>query len=120
MGLSDYNIAALLCREERKWRKWVDNTFVHTLSPNIYRTASEAMQAFEYFTKESNFGTVEKYTTYLAGPVVMYFVGKHVKNKYVTFIGFSLNFAYYLMKTYHNKNDNFLRMQVQEFRIKQH
>lgn len=41
------------------------------------------MQAFEYFTKESNFGTVEKYTTYLAGPVVMYFVGKHVKNKYV-------------------------------------
>ena len=71
------------CREERKWRKWVDNTFVHTLSPNIYRTASEAMQAFEYFTTQSNFGTVEKYTTYLAGPVVMYFVGKHVKNKYV-------------------------------------
>ncbi|KAL9987847.1 hypothetical protein ACROYT_G002219 [Oculina patagonica] len=69
-------------KEERKWRKWVDNTFVHTLSPNIYRTASEAMQAFEYFTKESNFSTVEKYTTYLAGPVVMYFVGKHVKNKY--------------------------------------
>lgn len=69
-------------KEERKWRKWVDNTFVHTLSPNIYRTASEAMQAFEYFTKESNFGSVEKYTTYLAGPVVMYFVGKHVKNKY--------------------------------------
>lgn len=43
------------------------------------------MQAFEYFTKQSNFGTVEKYTTYLAGPVVMYFVGKHVKNKYVIF-----------------------------------
>ena len=75
------NIVFVLCREERKWRKWVDNTFVHTLSPNIYRTASEAMQAFEYFTKESNFGTVEKYTTYLAGPLVMYFVGKHVKNK---------------------------------------
>ena len=84
LGLTaDDNIVFVLCREERKWRKWVDNTFVHTLSPNIYRTASEAMQAFEYFSKQSNFGTVEKYTTYLAGPVVMYFVGKHVKNKYV-------------------------------------
>jgi len=41
------------------------------------------MQAFEYFAKQSNFGSVEKYATYLAGPVVMYFVGKHVKNKYV-------------------------------------
>lgn len=69
-------------KEERKWRKWVDNTFVHTLSPNIYRTASEARQAFEYFTKQSNFSFFEKYSTYLAGPVVMYFIGKHVKNKY--------------------------------------
>jgi len=69
-------------KEERKWRKWVDNTFVHTLSPNIYRTPSEAMQAFEYFTKQSKFSTFEKYTTYLAGPFVMYIIGKHVKNKY--------------------------------------
>ncbi|XP_068691923.1 prostaglandin E synthase 2-like [Montipora foliosa] len=69
-------------KEERKWRKWVDNTFVHTPSPNIYRTASEAMQAFEYFTKQSDFSTFEKYSTYLASPFVMYIVGKHVKSKY--------------------------------------
>ncbi|XP_015767377.1 PREDICTED: prostaglandin E synthase 2-like [Acropora digitifera] len=69
-------------KEERKWRKWVDNTFVHTLSPNIYRTPAEAMQAFEYFTKQSNFSTFEKYSTYLAGPFIMYVIGKHVKNKY--------------------------------------
>ena len=68
-------------REERKWRKWVDSTFVHTLSPNIYRTASEAMQAFEYFTKCSNFSAFDRYTTYMAGPLVMYFIGKHVKHK---------------------------------------
>ena len=74
-------IDVISCREERKWRKWVDNTFVHTLSPNIYRTPSEAMQAFEYFTKQSKFSTFEKYTTYLAGPFVMYIIGKHVKNK---------------------------------------
>ena len=24
-------------REEMKWRRWVDEVFVHTLSPNIYR-----------------------------------------------------------------------------------
>jgi microsomal prostaglandin-E synthase 2 len=27
--------------QERKWRQWVDNTFVHTLSPNVYRTPQE-------------------------------------------------------------------------------
>ena len=55
--------------------------FVHTLSPNIYGTPAEAMQAFEYFTKQSNFGTFEKYSTYLAGPFIMYIIGKLVKSK---------------------------------------
>lgn len=114
MGLTDDNIAFFVCREERKWRKWVDNTFVHTLSPNIYRTASEAMQAFEYFTKQSNFGTVEKYTTYLAGPVVMYFVGKHVKNKYAFFA-----LSYSFPSTYYNKTDDFFFHASQKFQITQ-
>ena len=30
--------------EERKWRKWVDDTLVHTLSPNVYRSPTEALQ----------------------------------------------------------------------------
>lgn len=115
LGLTDDTIVFVLCREERKWRKWVDNTFVHTLSPNIYRTASEAMQAFEYFTKQSNFGTVEKYTTYLAGPVVMYFVGKHVKNKYVIFyiilVTVFLELCI-LIKTFYNKTVDCFSMQV--------
>ena len=41
------------------------------------------MQAFEYFTKQSNFSTFEKYSTYLAGPFIMYIIGKHVKSKWV-------------------------------------
>ena len=41
------------------------------------------MQAFEYFTKQSNFNTFEKYSTYLAGPFIMYIIGKHVKSKWV-------------------------------------
>ena len=36
-------------REETKWRKWVDDTFVHTLSPNIYRTMKESFQAMAYY-----------------------------------------------------------------------
>ena len=27
--------------EERRWRKWVDDTLVHTLSPNVYRSPGE-------------------------------------------------------------------------------
>merc|ERR1712080_380448 len=45
----------LALREETKWRKWVDETFVHTLSPNIYRTMKESFQAMEYITKVGNF-----------------------------------------------------------------
>lgn len=40
-------------REERKWRKWVDDVLVHVLSPNVYRTPSEALQAFHWFSKVS-------------------------------------------------------------------
>jgi hypothetical protein len=29
---------------------WVDNHLVHLLSPNIYRTPTEALQAFDYLT----------------------------------------------------------------------
>ncbi|THG20758.1 hypothetical protein TEA_003832 [Camellia sinensis var. sinensis] len=36
--------------EERKWRGWVDNHLVHVLSPNIYRTTSEALESFDYIT----------------------------------------------------------------------
>ncbi|XP_031565480.1 prostaglandin E synthase 2-like [Actinia tenebrosa] len=68
--------------EERQWRKWVDNTFVHTLSPNIYRTAAEANQAFEYFSTVGNFSTVERYAVRYCGSVVMYVLGKHLKQKY--------------------------------------
>ena len=32
---------------ERKWRKWVDDTLVHTLSPNVYRTPGEALQVMK-------------------------------------------------------------------------
>ena len=59
----------------------MDSVFVHMLSPNIYRTTGEAMQAFEYFAKVGNFGTLERYAVQYGGAVGMYFIGKHIKSK---------------------------------------
>lgn len=39
--------------EERKWRNWADDRFVHTLSPNVYRTLGEALQTFNWFSEVS-------------------------------------------------------------------
>lgn len=46
-------------REERKWRKWVDDEFVHTLSPNVYRTLDEAYKTFNWFSEVSSLITVK-------------------------------------------------------------
>jgi len=37
--------------EERRWRKWSDDVLMHTLSPNIYRTWDESVEAFKMFDK---------------------------------------------------------------------
>ncbi|KAK4803902.1 hypothetical protein SAY86_003719 [Trapa natans] len=36
--------------EESKWYRWVNNHLVHVLSPNIYRTPSDALESFNYIT----------------------------------------------------------------------
>ena len=43
-----------------KWRLWIDNHFVHLISPNVYRTRKEALAAFDYFTANGNFTTWQK------------------------------------------------------------
>lgn len=72
--------------EERKWRKWVDDTLVHTLSPNVYRSPTEALQAFEWFDKagdwEKHFATWERYLVIYLGSAVMWILGKSLKKKY--------------------------------------
>lgn len=47
--------------EERNWRKWADEVFVHTLSPNIYRTIDESYKTFNWFSEVSEFVKSEKY-----------------------------------------------------------
>lgn len=68
--------------EEEKWRRWVDEHLVHVLSPNIYRSASEALESFDYITTHGNFTTLERLTGKYVGAAAMYFVSKKLKKKH--------------------------------------
>lgn len=41
--------------------RWVDNHLVHVLSPNIYRTVSEALESFDYITTKGKVLTFSKF-----------------------------------------------------------
>ncbi|KAB2082372.1 hypothetical protein ERO13_A05G184900v2 [Gossypium hirsutum] len=68
--------------EEKKWREWVDNHLVHVLSPNIYRSTSEALESFDYITTHGNFSFTERLVAKYAGAAAMYFVSKKLKKKH--------------------------------------
>lgn len=72
-------------REERKWRVWVDDSLVHVLSPNIYRTPKEALQAFKWFSEvgdwKKHFPLWERLMVVYVGATAMYFVGKRLKKR---------------------------------------
>ncbi|XP_057435077.1 uncharacterized protein LOC130727835 isoform X2 [Lotus japonicus] len=75
----DYDLNA---DEEKKWREWVDNHLVHVLSPNIYRTVSEALESFEYITTQGNFSLSERLVAKYGGAAAMYFVSKKLKKRH--------------------------------------
>lgn len=68
--------------EEMKWRRWVDNHLVHVLSPNIYRTLSEAIESFDYITTQGNFNFMERLSAKYAGASAMYFISKRLKKRH--------------------------------------
>ncbi|XP_069701067.1 prostaglandin E synthase 2 [Periplaneta americana] len=72
--------------EERKWRKWADDVLVHTLSPNVYRTKGEALQAFTWFSEvgewEKHFPAWERYLIIYVGAYAMWIIGKRLKKRY--------------------------------------
>ncbi|KAF5739327.1 prostaglandin E synthase 2 [Tripterygium wilfordii] len=68
--------------EDRKWRRWVDDNLVHVLSPNIYRTTSEALESFNYITTHGNFSFTERLVAKYAGAMAMYFVSKKLKKRH--------------------------------------
>jgi microsomal prostaglandin-E synthase 2 len=72
------------CREEIKWRKWVDEKFVHVISPNVYRTPKESLQAFNWFSEWGNWKSVfagERVVVYV-GAAAMYLIGRQLKKRH--------------------------------------
>ncbi|KAK3269432.1 hypothetical protein CYMTET_22126 [Cymbomonas tetramitiformis] len=67
--------------EEEKWRSWVDDRFVHVLTPNLYRTVEETWQAFDYITQTGKWGFFEAQLARVSGSVMMYLISKFVLKK---------------------------------------
>jgi len=72
--------------EERRWRRWVDDTLVHTLSPNVYRTWTEALEAFKWFSEvgdwDQHFSWWERNLVIYVGAIAMLFIGKRLKKRH--------------------------------------
>lgn len=67
---------------EIKWREWVDNKFIHTIPPNIYRTNEEALEAFEYISNQNGFRWDQKLVIKYMGAPIMQIVAKKLKKKH--------------------------------------
>lgn len=52
--------------------RWVDDHLVHMLSPNIYRTTSEALESFDYIAKHGLFSWWSKQTLLI--PFFIFFI----------------------------------------------
>ncbi|KAH7719859.1 Protein R11A8.5 [Aphelenchoides avenae] len=73
-------------REEREWREWVDDHFIHLISPNVYRTWNEALETFYYFDQvgdwQKNFPAWERWLAVYVGAAAMYLISKKLKKKH--------------------------------------
>jgi len=71
---------------ERTWRSWVDSDFVHRISPNIYGTFSEALDAFRYFDEvgdwERVFSWFDRVVVIYLGAFVMRLIAVNLKKKH--------------------------------------
>lgn len=62
--------------EEERWRKWVRESYVHVLTVNIYRTARESLETFDYISKTGNFPFWSREGARYSGAGIMYLVSK--------------------------------------------
>ncbi|KAF7633399.1 Glutaredoxin domain-containing protein [Meloidogyne graminicola] len=73
-------------RDEREWREWVDNHFVHLISPNVYRTLSDSLATFRWFSQvgewERNFPTWERILAVYVGAAAMWGISKRLKKRH--------------------------------------
>ncbi|XP_016147256.1 prostaglandin E synthase 2 [Sinocyclocheilus grahami] len=69
-------------KEEIKWRKWADEWLVHLISPNVYRTPTEALASFDYIVREGKFDTFEGFFAKYFGAAAMWIISKRLKKKH--------------------------------------
>ncbi|XP_018790047.1 PREDICTED: prostaglandin E synthase 2 isoform X2 [Bactrocera latifrons] len=71
---------------ERKWRTWADSHLVHLISPNCYRTLSEARETFEWFSKAGEwdiyFPKWERDLMVNVGAFAMWGISKIIKRRH--------------------------------------
>jgi microsomal prostaglandin-E synthase 2 len=71
---------------ERQWREWIDNKFIHVISPNVYCTLRQSLYTFRWFSKagdwEEIFPWYERWFIVYAGAIVMRLVSIRLKKKY--------------------------------------
>lgn len=67
---------------ERQWLGWLDDKLIHLIAPNIYRTARESLQTFEYIADNAKFSVWQRETIRYSGAAAMYFIGRKLKKKY--------------------------------------
>jgi microsomal prostaglandin-E synthase 2 len=69
-------------KSDEEWLDWVDNHLIHLITPNIYRTAAESLQTFEYIADNAKFSAWQRFSVRYTGAAAMYFVGRKAKTKY--------------------------------------
>ncbi|XP_033850783.3 prostaglandin E synthase 2-like [Acipenser ruthenus] len=69
-------------KEEVRWRRWVDDWLVHLISPNVYRTPTEALASFDYIVREGKFGSFEGFCAKYLGAAAMFIISKRLKSRH--------------------------------------
>lgn len=69
-----------------KWRKWVDETLVHLISPNVYRSKEEALETFNWFSDvgqwSEHFPSWERNLMVYVGAAAMWAISKRLKKRH--------------------------------------
>ncbi len=68
--------------DEERWRRWVDERLVRLLTVNIYRSAHEAFQTFDYIADTGKFTWVEREAARVVGAAMMWGISGRLRKKY--------------------------------------
>ena len=79
---SGRNAGTTAREEEAYWRQWVDARLVKVITVNIYGTAKEAFQTFDYISATGKFNWFEAESARVAGAVMMWGISNKLKKKY--------------------------------------